>query len=478
MLAPQGHEDDYAATAAISGGSGVSTALSVADETAPTSEMVVTQAFADTIRWFRERLLGLSIGAIDTELRRTFRESTFTCAKFEQRDEVLTGVDIGCYEKALYGLVPEAGDYLIGAITDAHFTAAALASNLEGPVEQLHRDRWNIGHSLGLGLELARPDEPVIVNACRLWPGARDVVRPDDLRDFMRVITQIAAWRQSPVLARLNDIDTTDLGRFFPVKARAWRERARGADQFSERQPHTRWAGVGRLTPAGQPVAIDPLVSIEKLHQAWRVARLWGAEPSEQTALAWAILLVRLEAVNAADDQRGPHMPILQWARLDAEGPAGFARVLEESGRKSDSTVAPAADLIWAAARKYLSGWHSHFVAAAYDVSLEFNPRPATPGEATAPKIDQWYLGTAIAHNADLAGDLIVYDDSQLPGLPKVLSLDAPVLTLGATSIAVESIDAVGIEAWWLPTGLSARWLVRDVDTTRWKAVQLPRGII
>lgn len=51
-------------------------------------------------------------------------------------------------------------------------------------------------------------------------------------------------------------------------------------------------------------------------------------------------------------------------------------------------------------------------------------------------------------------------------------------LTLGATSIAIESIDAVGIEAWWLPTGLSARWLVRDVDNTRWKAVQLPRGII
>lgn len=456
----------------------MSTAFSAAEQTAPASGPEVTYVFAETVRWFRERILGLTIGAIDVAARRGFRDSVFTCAKFEQPEQVLTSDDIGFYTKALDVLAPEAGANLIGALTEAHFSAAALTSELEGPVEQLHRNSWNIGHTLGLGLDLAQPDEPVFVNACRVWPSARNLLRPDDLRDFARTITQIAAWRQSPVLTRVSDINATTLGRFFPVQARAYRERTR-ADQFSSSGSHTRWAGVGRFTPAGIPVAIDPLVSVEKFDQAWRLARLWGAEPSEQTALAWAILLVRIEAVNAADGQRGPHMPIMQWALLDTEGPAGFRRVLVETGRKPDSAVVPAADLIWAAARKYLSGWHSHFVAAAYDMHLDFTARPATPGEAKPPMIDQCYLGTAVAHNADLAEDLIVYDESQLPGLPEVLSLDAPVLTLGATSIAIESIDARGgIEAWWLPTGLSARWLVRDVDLDRWHAVQLPRGIL
>lgn len=456
----------------------MSSTFSVADETAPPSQMEATQVFAETVRWVRERVLGLGIAEIDAAARRTFPHSAFTCAKFEQPEELLTGTDFAFYERALYLLAPEVGDNLITALGDAHFSGAALSSDLEGPVDQLHRDKWNIGHTLGLGLDLARPDEPVFVNACRVWPGARNMLRPDDLRDFARVIAQIAAWRQSPVLAALSDVTATELGSVFPAKARAYRDRAR-SDPFSPGdRSHTLWAGVGRLTPTGRPVAIDPLVSVEKFDEAWRIARLWGAEPSEQTALAWAILLVRIEAFNTADDQRGPRMPILQWALLDAEGPSGFGRVLAEAGRKPDSGLAPAPDLIWTAARKYLSGWHSHFVAAAYDMHLDFTPRAVAPGKTPPPQINTGYLGTAIGHNADLAGALIVYDDSQLPALPKVLSLDGPVLTLGATSIAIESIEAVGVEAWWLPAGLSARWLVRDVDSPRWRAVQVPRGII
>lgn len=456
----------------------MSSAFRVAAEATPASAMEVTDVFADAVRWIRERVLGLSIVAVDAAARRTFPHSTFSCAKFEQPEQLLTDSEFGLYERALSILAPEVGDNLITALGDAHFANAALTAALEGPVEHLHRNKWNIGHSLGLGLELARPDDPVFVNACRLWPGARNVLLPDDLRDFVRVVTQIAAWRQSPVLARVSDIDATELGRVFPVKARAYRDRARDTSFTPGHGSQTLWAGVGRFTPAGQPVAIDPLVSVEKFDEAWRLARLWGAESGEQTALAWAILLVRAEAVMAAVEPHGPRMPILQWALLDAEGPAGFGRVLVEAGRKPDSGLVPAADAIWAVARKYLSAWHSQFVAAAYDMTLNLTSRTVVPGEAKPPMIDQGYAGTAIAYNADLAGDLIVYDDRQLPELPKVLSLDGPVLTLGATSIAIESIEAVGIEAWWLPTGLGARWLVRDIDSPRWKAVQLPRGII
>ncbi|WP_165756380.1 hypothetical protein, partial [Mycobacteroides abscessus] len=96
----------------------MSTAFSTTDddETVTASVVQVTQGFASTLRWFRERLLDLSVSAIDAVARRDFADTRFTCAKFEQPDQVLTSDDVGLYEKALWILRAEFGSNLIGGL--------------------------------------------------------------------------------------------------------------------------------------------------------------------------------------------------------------------------------------------------------------------------------------------------------------------------------------------------------------------------
>lgn len=451
----------------------MSTAFSTTDddETVTASAVQVTQGFASTLRWLRERLLGLSVSAIDAVARRDFADTRFTCAKFEQPDQVLTSDDVGLYEKALWILRAEFGSNLIGGLVDAHFGAAAMTSNLEGEVVQRQLKDWNRGYAVGLGLDIARPDNSIFATACHVWPGARNILRPDDLRDFVQVATRIAAYRKTAVLARASDVESSPLSNF-AAKVRG----ARHAWELDAGANHpTVCAGVGRSNSSGVPIAIDPLGSVQLFDEAWRIARVWGADPTERTALAWAILLVRFDALKSAETPGKPLTPIRHWALLDAQGPNGYQRVLTEANPHPDPGAAPPADLIWSAARKYLSGWHSNYVAVTYDLRLQLptaageNPRP--------PAIERTRIGTVVVDNATLGDRVVIYDHTQLPGLPEVLSLNDPVLVVSPTSIAVHSMAAEPDEAWWLPTGLNSRLLVRKTDQDRWDAVQMPRGI-
>ncbi len=452
----------------------MSTAFSTTDDEAVTAAtIVVTPGFASTLSWFRERLLGLPVSAIDAAARRDFPDSLFTCAKFEQRDQVLTGDDIGLYEKALWILRPEIGSNLIGGLVDAHFSAASVSSDLEGEVVQRQFNDWNRGYAVGLGLDMVRTDDSIFATECNVWPDARNILRPEDFRDFGRIITRIAAFRKTAVLARVNDIECSALSNF-AGKIRASRhtwEPGSGAHH------PTLWAGVGRSNASGQPIAIDPLGSVQLFDEAWRIARVWGADAAERSALAWAILLIRFDAVSSAESPGQSLTPILHWALLDAQGPAGYERVLTEANPDPAPATVPPADLIWAAARKYLSGWHSHYVAVTYDLRLDF---PVTTNAEEAPRppaIERTRIGTAIRNNADLDESVIIYDHTQLPGLPEVLSLNDPVLVLSPTSIAVCSMLAPDDQAWWLPSGLDSRLLIRNSHVDRWDAVQMPRGI-
>lgn len=452
----------------------VSTAFSTTDddETVTTPVVQVSQGFASTLRWFRERLLGLSVSAIDAVARRDFADTRFTCAKFEQPDQVLTSDDIGLYEKALWILRAEFGSNLIGGLVDAHFGAAALTSNLEGEVLQRQLKEWNRGYAVGLGLDIARPDNSIFATACHVWPSARNILRPDDLRDFAQVVTRIAAYRKTAVLTRTIDVECSPLSNF-AAKIRG----ARHAWELDAGANHpTLCAGVGRTNASGIPIAIDPLGSVQLFDEAWRIARVWGADPTERTALAWAILLIRFDALNSAEVPGKPLTPILHWALLDTQGPDGYQRVLTEANPNPDPGTVPPADLIWAAARKYLSGWHSNYVAVTYDLRLQL-PALGAEEQRQPPAIEQTRIGTVVVDNATLADRVVIYDHTQLPGLPEVLSLNDPVLVVSPTRIAVHSMAAEPDEAWWLPTGLNSRLLVRKTDADRWEAVQMPRGI-
>ncbi|WP_016894112.1 hypothetical protein [Mycobacteroides abscessus] len=422
-------------------------------------KFTTTREFSDTLRWMRERVLKLSIAELaDTDALNDPDLIVTWLHELETPDTVVTDSHVGVYAQGLYKAARFEADELVSALTVAHFgevdfnqraqeIARAQRKPGSGPL------LLTFGADLNCGTDQEYPDRvyEVFGQSCSLLPAARPCLPYQEELNFARAATRLVSRRDGLALVRVQDLEHPEL---LGIQQR-WRGEPMlylGVD------PHTQI----RL------LAVDPIQPVTSLAQGWQCAQDLGADMAERGPLAWAIVLAKLAG------SRMDCAPILAWSTLDGRGPEGFLAALEQyvTDVAPDAVaLAPAADLIWSAGRKYLVKWHSLYVQARNRIDMFFNGESWSSQHVKTP--GRHVLKAPVA--GQFAGDLVLvaYDDVELPEAPLVIGRSAPAVAVTPTSLQLTGSPLDLERLYWLPTGIGGRILVRTEHGGVWRPLQL-----
>lgn len=421
-----------------------------------------TREFSGTLRWMRERVLGLSIAELaDTDALNDPDLIVTSLRELETPDTVVTSSHIGVYEQGLYQAARFEAEDFASSLAIAHFgevdfnqrareIALAQRKQSSGPL------LLTLGANLHYGTDQVYEDlsYEVFGESCALLPAARACLPYREELNFARAAVRLVLRRNGMTLVRVQDLEHPELFGLSGI-SKNWRGDPMlylGVD------PHTQI----RL------LAVDPIAPGTSLAHAWQCAQDLGADHAERGPLAWAIVLSKLvgEGIGAA--------PILAWSKLDSRGPNGFAEALAEYVEPDGpeiAALAPAADLIWSAGRRYLVKWQSLYVQARNRIDVVSNGDSSSLLRIETSRRQILKAPAPDAFAADLV--LVAYNDVELPEAPQVIGRSAPAVTVTPTSLRLTGTPLDLERFYWLPTGIANRILVRAEHGGAWRPVQL-----
>ncbi|SHU25894.1 Uncharacterised protein [Mycobacteroides abscessus subsp. abscessus] len=414
--------------------------------TALPDEIKTTAAFSNTLRWLREKVLGLTLEDLAAS---PYVFDPARLAALETPETAVPASYVNEYDGGLYHAARRDGHELASALAVAHFGLMDFVDRAAEVSSAQFRQVGGLdGLMLGVDLlyEAGDDNSELAALSCSLWPAAHSFsVRYDDEDSFARSAANLTRRRKGLALVRAVDAEHPAL------------RNLRRARQ-DERSVH--WFAVDPQNNLNL-IAVDPMAPITSLAHAWQVAEALGASFVDRGPLAWAMLLLKLAGLqnNSA--------AIQAWAVFDAEGPAAYSDTLAKGSLEETAALAPAADLIWSAARNYLLPWHSWYVQACNRIDIDFGSNALTRAPA---------FGPTLLTAADAAvSALVIYDHLACPRLPEVIGASMPVLTVTPTSLHITGSRYSLADYFWLPTGVDSRILYRSSEHGAWHPLQLTK---